>query len=99
MSAVSGLCCRFLGQWRLLASYSTYQVLNLSRRLLQCSSADSVQVHAACMKLCATPLACCHAGIVTGQLRLDAGTLAGIYQCSISSWDDPAITALNPNLS
>ena len=40
-----------------------------------------------------------HAGIVTGQLRLDAGTLSAIYQCSIVSWDDPAITALNPNLS
>lgn len=31
-------------------------------------------------------------------LQLDACTLAGIYQGDITSWDDPAIAALNPDL-
>jgi phosphate transport system substrate-binding protein len=35
---------------------------------------------------------------VTG-LKLDATTLAGIFQGTIKTWDDPAIKALNPSLS
>ncbi len=35
---------------------------------------------------------------VTG-LKLDATTLAGIFQGTIKTWDDPAIKALNPGVS
>lgn len=35
---------------------------------------------------------------VTG-LKLDATTLAGIFQGTIKTWDDPAIKALNPGMS
>jgi len=38
------------------------------------------------------------AGIPSGQLHLDPSTLAGIYQCNITFWDDQAISALNPGL-
>jgi phosphate transport system substrate-binding protein len=34
-----------------------------------------------------------------GSLRLDATVLAGMYQGTITSWDDPAIKALNPGVS
>lgn len=39
------------------------------------------------------------AGIKNGELRLNAQTLAGIYQCTITQWNDPLIAALNPNLT
>ena len=32
-------------------------------------------------------------------LRLNPHVLAGIYSCRITSWQDPAIVALNPSLS
>ncbi|CAL8466330.1 g5866 [Coccomyxa elongata] len=32
------------------------------------------------------------------DLRLDAPTLAGIFQCNITAWDDVSIQALNPHL-
>jgi phosphate transport system substrate-binding protein len=35
---------------------------------------------------------------ITG-LKLDATTLAGIFQGTIKTWNDPAITALNPGVS
>ena len=38
-------------------------------------------------------------GIKPGDLVLDGPTLAGIYLGKITSWDDPAIKALNPSLS
>lgn len=34
-----------------------------------------------------------------GDLVLDAGVLAGIYEGKITNWNDPAITALNPDLA
>ena len=37
-------------------------------------------------------------GIKPGELVLDGKTLAGIYMGDITSWDDAAIKALNPNL-
>src|SRR6202012_2782511 len=33
------------------------------------------------------------------SLKLDATTLAGIFQGTIKTWDDPAIKALNPGVS
>ncbi|KAK9916935.1 hypothetical protein WJX75_008980 [Coccomyxa subellipsoidea] len=38
-------------------------------------------------------------GIANGVLHLDAPTLAGMWQCNITRWDDPAIAALNPELT
>ncbi|BDA45294.1 probable focal adhesion kinase 1 at C-terminar half [Coccomyxa sp. Obi] len=38
-------------------------------------------------------------GVDSGQLRLNARVLAGIYQCTITNWNDPAIAALNPSLT
>jgi len=38
-------------------------------------------------------------GIEPGQLKLDGETLANIYLGKISKWNDPAITALNPDLT
>ncbi|BDA51312.1 probable serine/threonine-protein kinase PBL13 at C-terminar half [Coccomyxa sp. Obi] len=37
-------------------------------------------------------------GIGMNELRLDADTLAGFFQCNITAWDDLAIKALNPHL-
>jgi phosphate transport system substrate-binding protein len=37
-------------------------------------------------------------GLNTAGLRLDGPTLAGIYAGQVRSWDDAAITALNPGL-
>ncbi len=37
-------------------------------------------------------------GVADGQLRLTAPVLAGIYQGTISKWDDPAIAKLNPGV-
>ncbi|MDR2710145.1 MAG: phosphate ABC transporter substrate-binding protein PstS [Burkholderiales bacterium] len=37
-------------------------------------------------------------GIASGQLRLSGAVLADIYLGKITQWDDPAITALNPNV-
>jgi phosphate transport system substrate-binding protein len=34
-----------------------------------------------------------------GNLRLNASVLAGMYQGTITSWDDPAIKALNPGVT
>ena len=34
-----------------------------------------------------------------GQLKLDGKTIAGMYLGTIAKWDDPAIKALNPDLS
>lgn len=39
------------------------------------------------------------AGVGSGQLRLNARVLGGIYQCTITNWNDPAIAALNPTLT
>lgn len=41
----------------------------------------------------------CCAGTPKDALRLNPKVLAGIYACNITSWQDPAIAALNPNLS
>lgn len=38
-------------------------------------------------------------GIEPGQLKLDGAMLADIYLGNISRWNDPAITAMNPNLT
>ncbi|MEN6669652.1 phosphate ABC transporter substrate-binding protein PstS [Psychrobacter sp. B38] len=38
-------------------------------------------------------------GIEPGQLKLDGETLANIYLGKISKWNDPAITAMNPDLT
>jgi phosphate transport system substrate-binding protein len=38
-------------------------------------------------------------GINPGDLVLDGKTLAGIFMGTITSWDDPAIKALNPSLT
>ncbi len=38
-------------------------------------------------------------GIPSNALRLDSHVLAGIYLGQITSWNDPRITELNPNLS
>lgn len=38
-------------------------------------------------------------GIAAGQLRLTGPVLASIFQGSITKWDDPAITALNPGIT
>lgn len=38
-------------------------------------------------------------GIQAGSLKLDGETLAAIYLGKISKWNDPAITALNPDLT
>ena len=38
-------------------------------------------------------------GIDSGKLKLDGPTLAGIYLGTITKWNDPAITALNPGLT
>lgn len=38
-------------------------------------------------------------GIATGQLKLTGDVLANIYLGTITKWNDPAITALNPTLS
>ncbi|BBP76808.1 phosphate ABC transporter substrate-binding protein PstS [Pseudomonas gingeri NCPPB 3146 = LMG 5327] len=37
-------------------------------------------------------------GVAAGQLKLDGETLAKIFLGTISSWNDPAIVALNPGL-
>src|SRR4051794_24522387 len=37
-------------------------------------------------------------GIGSGQITLDGDTLAKIFMGSITSWDDPAISKLNPNV-
>jgi phosphate transport system substrate-binding protein len=37
-------------------------------------------------------------GLEAANLKLDGGTLAGIYSGKIRAWDDKAIVALNPNL-
>jgi phosphate transport system substrate-binding protein len=37
-------------------------------------------------------------GVKSGDLVLDASTLAGIYLGKINKWDDPAIAALNPKV-
>ncbi|MET3119845.1 phosphate transport system substrate-binding protein [Undibacterium sp. GrIS 1.8] len=37
-------------------------------------------------------------GIKTGQLKLTGELLAGIFSRTITQWNDPAITALNPDL-
>ncbi len=42
---------------------------------------------------------CCNAGTPEDSLRLNPQVLAGIYTCKITSWQDPAIAALNPGLS
>ncbi|MEN2750296.1 phosphate ABC transporter substrate-binding protein PstS [Psychrobacter sp. FBL11] len=38
-------------------------------------------------------------GVGLGQLKLDGAALADIYLGKISKWNDPAITALNPDLN
>lgn len=38
-------------------------------------------------------------GVAPGQLKLDGKMLADIYLGKISNWNDPAITAMNPDLS
>lgn len=38
-------------------------------------------------------------GVASDELRLDAATLAGIYAGEITSWDDPALRKLNPDVS
>src|SRR5699024_3546701 len=38
-------------------------------------------------------------GVAPGQLKLDGRMLADIYLGKISKWDDPAIKAMNPDLS
>lgn len=38
-------------------------------------------------------------GIATGQLKLTGDVLANIYLKTITKWNDPAITALNPGLN
>jgi len=38
-------------------------------------------------------------GVAPGQLKLDGKMLADIYLGKISKWDDPAIKAMNPDLS
>ncbi|MEK6217804.1 MAG: phosphate ABC transporter substrate-binding protein PstS [Psychrobacter sp.] len=38
-------------------------------------------------------------GVEPGQLKLDGQTLADIYLGKISNWNDPAIKALNPDLT
>ena len=40
-----------------------------------------------------------NAGTPEDSLRLNPQVLAGIYTCKITSWQDPAIAALNPGLS
>lgn len=37
-------------------------------------------------------------GVAAGQLRLTGAVLAAIYLGQVTSWDDPAIAALNPDL-
>ena len=37
-------------------------------------------------------------GIEPGQLKLDGALLGGIFQGTITTWNDPAIAALNPGL-
>lgn len=39
------------------------------------------------------------AGVEPGKLKLDAATLAKIFQGTITAWDDAAIKALNPGLA
>ena len=38
-------------------------------------------------------------GVAPGQLKLDGETLANIYLGKISKWNDPALVALNPDLT
>src|SRR5271155_3690441 len=38
-------------------------------------------------------------GIKPGELKLDGKTLAGMYLGTITKWNDPAITALNPGVN
>ena len=38
------------------------------------------------------------AGIGRDELRLDGPTLAGIFQCNITAWNDLSIQSLNPHL-
>ncbi|MBO1530531.1 phosphate ABC transporter substrate-binding protein PstS [Psychrobacter sp. F1192] len=38
-------------------------------------------------------------GVGPGELKLDGATLADIYLGKISKWNDPAITAMNPDLN
>ncbi len=38
------------------------------------------------------------AGASNGSLKLNAATLANIYLCTVTRWNDPAIAALNPNI-
>lgn len=33
---------------------------------------------------------------LTKRLQLDAPTLASMYSCTVTAWNDPAIAALNP---
>jgi phosphate transport system substrate-binding protein len=37
-------------------------------------------------------------GVARGQLRLDGATLARVFMGKIATWNDPAITRLNPSL-
>ena len=38
-------------------------------------------------------------GVPNGALRLDAAAMAGIFQCTITQWNDPHLLALNPNIT
>ena len=38
-------------------------------------------------------------GVPTGALRLDAAAMAGIFQCTITQWNDPHLLALNSNIT
>ncbi len=38
-------------------------------------------------------------GVTSDKLKLDASVLAGIYQGTIKQWNDPALKALNPELT
>ena len=38
------------------------------------------------------------AGLIDGELRLNAEMLAAIYDCEITSWADRRLAALNPGL-
>ncbi len=41
----------------------------------------------------------CDAGTPEDSMHLTPKLLAGIYSCNITSWQDPAIAALNPTLT
>ena len=38
-------------------------------------------------------------GVPSGALRLDAAAMAGIFQCTITQWNDPHLLALNSNIT